>query len=302
MNLGWLEDFLAVGRLRNFSKAAVTRHATQSGLSRRIKALEEWYGVPLIDRRTHPVVLTEAGSRFMAVSEELVSELYRSRREARAEVGAAGRTFRFAMPHSLAVNFFPAWWRSVRGHAELSAKLTAGDLSECVELLLNGDCQFLLYYASEATPNGLENINLRRRHVGTERLLPISKVGSRGAPLFDFERGRKGGPIPLLAYTSDSFLGRVTARVHAQLETRCLLTLRYQSSLVEALKAEAMLGEGVAWLPESNVRQEIASKVLCAVGNDSLAIPLDIWLCGAASASVSANAKRFLGDLDANGT
>lgn len=296
MELNWLEDFLAVGKLRNFSKAAVTRHATQSALSRRIKALEAWYGVSLVDRSTYPVTLTEAGTRFMSVSEQLVSELYRSRREARAEVGAAGRTIRFAMPHSLAVNFFPAWWRSERGHADLSAKVVAADLTDCVELLLNGACQFLLYYSHRDTPSGVENVNLRRRHLGTELLVPVSSVRNRRAPLFDFKRRAKSSPIPLLTYTSDSFLGRVTARVHAQLETQWSLTLRYESSLVEALKAEAILGEGVAWLPESNVSQEIASKTLCVIGDDSLAIPLDIWLCSPRSASVPASARRLLGD------
>ena len=42
------------------------------------------------------------------------------------------------MPHSLAVNFFPHWWHKERGRADLSARVIAADLSECVDLLLNG--------------------------------------------------------------------------------------------------------------------------------------------------------------------
>ncbi len=294
MELTWLEDLLAVARLRSFSKAAVTRHATQSALSRRVKALEEWYGVPLIDRSSYPVTLTEAGARFVPVGEQLVAELYRCRREARAEQGAAGRTLRFAMPHSLAVYFFPEWWRRQRGDSELKARVVAADLSESVELLLKGTCQFLLHYSCADVPDGLEDVNLRRRQVGSERLLPVSRADAQGRPLFTVDGATGQGAVPLLTYTPESFLGQVTARVHAQLEARCALVQRYESSLVEALKAEALLGEGVAWLPERSVRAELASGVLCVIGDEALAVPVSVWLCSPASVSMPPDAERLL--------
>ncbi len=294
MELSWLEDFVAVARQRSFSKAAVVRHVTQSALSRRIKALEAWYGVPLVDRSTYPVALTEAGERFVSVSEELVSQLYRSRREARAEVGMAGRTLGFAMPHSLAVWFFPQWWRGARGDADWAARVVAADLAECVELLLKGACQFLLHYSCEGIPDGLENVNLRRRQVGAERLLPVSRTGKAGKPLFEL-RPRALRPVPLLAYTSESFLGRATARVHAELEARCPLALRYQSSLVEALKAEALLGDGVAWLPERSIQAELAAGSLRVIGDESHVVPLAVWLCSPPAASLPPLARALLG-------
>ena len=58
MNLIWLEDFLALASTGNFSRAAEERHMTQPAFSRRIRALEEWLGVVLIDRTTHPAALT----------------------------------------------------------------------------------------------------------------------------------------------------------------------------------------------------------------------------------------------------
>lgn len=292
--LSWLEDLVAVARLRSFSKAAVTRHATQSAVSRRIKALEAWYGVPLVDRSAYPVALTEAGVRLVAVSEQLIAELYRCRREARAELGAAGRTIRFAMPHSLAVFFFPQWWRRERGQDEWTARVVAADLSECVELLLKGACQFLLHYSCDDVPDGLENVNLLRRQVGTERLVPVSRTGKGGKPVFEIPPRAAGQPVPLLTYTSESFLGQVTARLHAQLETRCALDLRYESSLVEALKAEALLGDGVAWLPERSVSAELAAGTLCVIGDPSLVISLGVWLCSPPSAAMPAHAKALL--------
>ena len=68
MNFLWLEDFVALASTGNFSRAAEERHMTQPAFSRRIRALEEWLGVVLIDRATHPAVLTEAGEWFRSVA------------------------------------------------------------------------------------------------------------------------------------------------------------------------------------------------------------------------------------------
>ena len=50
MEARWLEDFLSVARTGSFSLSAAERHITQSAISRRIKALEQWVWVALIDR------------------------------------------------------------------------------------------------------------------------------------------------------------------------------------------------------------------------------------------------------------
>lgn len=57
MNLSWLEDFLALAESGNFSRAAERRHMTQPAFSRRIRAFEDWLGVALFDRGSHPVTL-----------------------------------------------------------------------------------------------------------------------------------------------------------------------------------------------------------------------------------------------------
>ena len=61
MEAKWLEDFLSVARTGSFSLSAAERHITQSAFSRRIKSLEQWVGVALIDRSSYPTRLTAAG-------------------------------------------------------------------------------------------------------------------------------------------------------------------------------------------------------------------------------------------------
>ena len=68
MELAWLEDFAALARTANFSRAAAERAVSQPAFSRRIKILEEWLRVELVDRRAHQIALTPAGKRFAVMN------------------------------------------------------------------------------------------------------------------------------------------------------------------------------------------------------------------------------------------
>src|SRR5574337_230523 len=72
MELKWLEDFLSLAETGSFSRSAEQRHVTQPAFSRRIRALESWLGVALIDRSTYPTTLTPAGEAFKSSATDLV--------------------------------------------------------------------------------------------------------------------------------------------------------------------------------------------------------------------------------------
>jgi LysR family glycine cleavage system transcriptional activator len=57
--------FEAAARHLSFSKAAEELSVTHSAISHQIKALEGWLGVPLFERGTRQVALTDAGRRFL---------------------------------------------------------------------------------------------------------------------------------------------------------------------------------------------------------------------------------------------
>ncbi len=59
--LDLIEGFEAAARNLSFTKAGAELHLTQSAVSRQIKSLEEWLGVPLFERRPRTLVLTPHG-------------------------------------------------------------------------------------------------------------------------------------------------------------------------------------------------------------------------------------------------
>ncbi len=79
MHLAWLKDFIAIAETGHFGQSADKRLITNSALSRRIKSLEEWAGVELLDRSAHPIKLTPAGEQFIPVAEQVVYLLERGR-------------------------------------------------------------------------------------------------------------------------------------------------------------------------------------------------------------------------------
>ncbi len=111
MSFDQLEGFLAVARLRNFSRAASMLYRTQPTLSQQIQRLEREFGRKLFDRDFKAVKLTEAGSALQPYAEELLAlrtEALEAIRQMKANprgklrIGANDATFLYVLPNALA--------------------------------------------------------------------------------------------------------------------------------------------------------------------------------------------------------
>jgi DNA-binding transcriptional LysR family regulator len=285
MELKWLEDFLAVAQSGNFSRAAEARNVTQPAFSRRLKALELWIGLPLLDRSSYPITLTPAGERFLPVAERVVRELHAVRDDVRQASTRVDTTLKFAMPHSLAVGFFPRWWKTVEtAGPRITAKVIADNYHDCIEMLLHGACHALLCYRNDAVANPLGNSGCPGLLIDNDRLVAVSVPDARGLPLYHLD-GNDGKRVPLLAYAPDAFLGKVTASLLNRAMPRLNLELRYESAYAEAVRAHTLSGAGVAWLPMCLIETDLKERRLVSAGADLPEAALDIWLYRAAQAS-----------------
>jgi DNA-binding transcriptional LysR family regulator len=276
MESRWLEDFLSLVDTRNFSRSAEARHTTQPAFSRRIRSLEDWVGARLFDRATQPVSLTPAGDRFRPVAEDILRRLYQGREEARRIGDATANTIRFAATHSLSFNFFPGWLRSIelRGHA-LNTRLDTNQFHECIQLLVRGECHFLISYTHPVIAMHLPAENFTSKVVLRDRLVPVTLPDSAGRPI-DRLPGTADEPVHYLAYSETSAVGRVVENVIASAPERAWLKRVFVSHMAAVLKAMTTEGRGTAWLPESHLTQDFASGTLVRAGDARWEAPIDV--------------------------
>ncbi|MBU6492610.1 MAG: LysR family transcriptional regulator, partial [Burkholderiales bacterium] len=64
--LNALRHFEAVARLGSFAAAASDLHVTHWAVGKQIRLLEDWFGVPLFERRSRGVVLTDEGAALLS--------------------------------------------------------------------------------------------------------------------------------------------------------------------------------------------------------------------------------------------
>ncbi len=276
MNPTWLEDFLALAETGNFSRAAARRHSSQPAFSRRIRALEDWIGQPLVDRSAQPARLTEVGTWFRDVATELLARTLRLPAEAAAVAQAQAGPLRIAATHALSFTFVPGWLRGLEERIALGPlQLVSDVLERCEALVATGQVHFVVAHAHPAVRGPLEAAGCAWLRIGADRLVPVAARDAAGRP-----RHALGGAgaVPLLRYSDESGLGRLwRATLGPRLDGASAQPV-VTAHLASVLRPLALEGRGVAWLPASLVEADLAAGRLVPAGGADWEVPLDVRL------------------------
>lgn len=243
MDMRWLEDFLAVADTRNFTRAARLRNISQAAFSRRIRGLEWWLGVSLIDRASCPLRLTPDGENFRQRAAAIVQQIT----DAQSNDPTSGprRELSLALPHSLATGRLPAWWGAWQRAVgpDVAWNIVSGDVNDIVAALMTADIDILVAYQSAIVGVTLPEDQYERVEIGEEVLAPYA------APWVAERLERSGRAVPLLAYTPTSTFARVVEALLDAAPTRPRGPVIFEAESTAVLRAMAMAGHGVAWLP-----------------------------------------------------
>ena len=262
METKWLEDFVSLAETRSFSRSAQLRHVTQPAFSRRIQALEAWAGLDLVDRSSYPTRLTPAGETFHSQALEILGALQSTRNMMRAHQVAGQDMIEFAVPHSLAFSFFPHWVMDLRRRfGAVKSRLIALNVHDAVMQLTEGSCDLLIAYHHASQPLQLATDRYEMLSLGHESLAPYAKADAAGQPLFRLPSAN-GARVPFLSYASGAYLGRLVELIAKLSPTPLNLEPIYETDMAEGLKAMALEGHGLAFLPGSSVKKELKSKRL----------------------------------------
>ena len=177
METKWLEDFVSLAETRSFSRSAKLRHVTQPAFSRRIQALEGWAGTDLVDRSSYPTRLTPAGDTLYAQSLEVLQALQSTRAMLRGHHSAGQDVIEFAVPHTLAFTFFPAWVSLLREKfGPIKSRLIALNVHDAVMRLVEGSCDLLIAYHHSSQPFQLAADRYEMVSLGQEVIAPYAKA------------------------------------------------------------------------------------------------------------------------------
>ncbi len=258
----WLEDFVSLAETRSFSRSAQLRHVTQPAFSRRIQSLEAWAGIDLVDRSSYPTRLTPAGETLHGQALEVLGSLQTTRNMMRGHKSAGHDMIEFAVPHSLAFTFFPHWVMDLRKRfGDMKSRLTALNVHDAVMHLTEGSCDLLMAYHHPSQPLQLNPDRYEMLSLGHETLIAFAKADATGQPLFRLP-GPAGRGVPFLSYAEGAYLGRLVEQITKLSAEPLNLDPIYETDMAEGLKAMAVEGHGLAFLPASSVKKELKGKRL----------------------------------------
>jgi LysR family transcriptional regulator, hypochlorite-specific transcription factor HypT len=276
----WLEDFVSLAETRSFSRSAQLRHITQPAFSRRIQALEAWAGTDLVDRSSYPTRLTPAGETFHAQALEILGNLQSTRNMMRSHQVSGHDMIEFAVPHTLAFTFFPHWVTELRRRfGALKSRLIALNVHDAVMRMAEGSCDLLIAYHHPSQPLQLPPERYEMLSLGRETLVAYARANGKGGPMFRLPPV-PGERVPFLSYAAGAYLGRLVELIVKQAATPLALDPIYETDMAEGLKAMALEGHGLAFLPASSVKKELKSRRLvpaAAPGVCELAMEVRIY-------------------------
>jgi len=281
VDLKLLEDLAALARERSFVRAAELRHVTHPAFGRRIRALEAWAGVPLVERGRGPVALTAEGQALLQQGQSLLEGLQQTREQLRSGHAAARETLRIATGRTLARTLIADWLaRLSRPRQPLHGQrveVITRSMAEVVGLLERGEVDLVCCYEHPAASVRLSGQRFRYLTLAHDRLVPVSRADGQRQPLHALDDG------PLIVYGGTLSLGAMLQEHLRRAVPDAAGRVRCICDSPDAMLEFAHKGLGIAWLPWSLVAAGCKSGLLVALGSRSDEVHFDVRLYRARS-------------------
>ncbi|MBY4677097.1 LysR family transcriptional regulator [Marinobacterium arenosum] len=251
MDIKWIEDFLALAEHGSFTKAAESRFVTQPAFSRRIRSLENWLGVDLVDRSSFPTRLTPLGEDAVSPMRDCLQTLYNMRSKMQQQ-SKRNNTLILSTQHSLGSTFIPDWYIQIAPYLAGSAiRVNASNLHDCIDFFLAGQSDFLLCYHVPNIFPELEQPEIVSYQIGTDRLIPVCSPSAG-------EAAENSEQMRLIGFPPESFFGRlIQQECLGKLPATPRFELVCETALTEGIKAMLLKDLGMSWLPVRLVEEEL---------------------------------------------
>jgi len=273
MNINWLQDFLAVADTRHFTHAANRRNISQAAFSRRIRALESWLGVTLIERGTVPAHLTVEGKRFESEARDTVARLLDARASLAGFKGVSRSTIRVSATHSIAAAQLGNWWDAWSEQLSINLETNISDASDVVAAFLAGDSDLLLCYRSDRIPQLFDPRHFLSHVIETDQLIPVvaaNRVDSVKTASNDVLKN-----MPLLMYSSSEYFSKLVNSIMEQSQSHLLGERVIETQMADFVATCAAREMGMGWIPERLLTSNY-NETLVAIDQPTLSATIEV--------------------------
>lgn len=241
-----LETFCAVVAAGSLNVAAERLHLSQPAVSKQIRALEGELGVQLFLRGSRGVELTPVGQQVYRFARRAVAAMAGCRRAAQSWQDPASGRLVVAAGLTLTLFTLPPVIQAFRSAAPgVRLEVVSANSREATARLLGFDCDVALVTSPESHPE-LQSFPLF--------VDPLVVAGGLGLELP--RQIREIGRATLISFSHGSGLRRYIDQVLEGRGVRPEVVMEFDS--IEAIKTMAALGLGLALLPWSAVREDVA--------------------------------------------
>lgn len=277
MKLGWLEDLVALVESKTLSEAASRRHLTQSAFTRRIQGIEQWLGVPVVKSGRRPTQLTQAVLAHQTEIRSLIGEFYRLRAEIQASENESGRVL-IASTHSITTTHMPAIVSLLRRQlVGLSIRIRSANQDECATFVMTREVSAFIGYETKRFPIVDKEGVLERVMLDEDKLIPC--ISSSHPSIVGGGNGVTG-PLDIVAYPSDVFLGKVLHnQILPELSEQFEYTISCETALTQGVLEFTTAGMGIGWLPRSIARAGIENGSVLNLGMELGEVSLFMVAC-----------------------
>ncbi|WP_111858509.1 LysR substrate-binding domain-containing protein [Acinetobacter sp. CFCC 10889] len=258
LDIRWIEDILALDKMKSISKAAEIRFVTQSAFTRRIQQIEMDLGQEILIRNGKNIEFNEVGQVLLSTAKNIKDQLDLTLGLLN-KLNTQDKIIKFSVSHSLMSNYFSQVVKFLPEKLkDFHLEIITNNVGEGLKNLKEGGCHFLICYADTTLLNSLDEDLIAHCRLGEMDIIPVCTVEQN----YDFEKDEN---IPLLMYGSKAYLRKYVDQKIQMLDYKIL----YETDNALDLKELVLQGLGVAWLPKNVVNNEIKQKKLKIVGNES---------------------------------
>jgi len=288
MNLKQLEVFLAVAETNSFSRGAEKTFLTQSTVSQHISALENEFGMKLLDRTGKGTYPTEAGKILMDHARRIFAGIGEARGAMRRYSGLEQFVLRIGgsnIPGSYLIPRFLPLFLKTYENAEVH--LIQSDSREILAKLKNEEID-LAFSGSR-----FNDETIVFSHLCSDNIILVVHPDHKWSERDEISAGELNGQSFIFREEGSGTQGAVCAALADAGIDPAALKVRARLGSNEAVKQAVSCGLGIAFLSELSVGEECLRRELCPVKITGFAISRKFYMASRKGREFSPAAKVF---------